>query len=358
MNRQVFKWAVGAVLLLASCSKDDEVLVTEPVKPTKGAYVLSEGPFGASNATKLAYYDYAAASVNGDIFKNNNGGTELGDLGNDALIYGSKMYVVMGGTGNVTVINAADAKLIKRIDFKSNGISRQPRYATAANGKVYVSSYDNSVSVIDTVSLTVTKNITVGSNPEGLAISGNYLYVANSGGLNYPNFDSTVSVVDLSTQAEIKKIKVGINPSRVQANSKGDVYVTYVGDYGSVTAGVAVISSSSNTLKSTLGSAFKFTCVRIVNDMAYFYNNYAGNTVLLYNTATNTIVRNNAITDGTTIQATYGVDVDPSTDELFIADGKDYSSTGSVTCFDKEGKKKYSFSTSPGVLPNKILFIK
>src|SRR5690554_7499977 len=56
---------------------------------------------------------------------------------------------------------------------------------------VFVSSYDGYVSAIDTSSLTVTNRIKVGRNPEGICISNNSLFVANSGGLDYKDRKST-----------------------------------------------------------------------------------------------------------------------------------------------------------------------
>jgi YVTN family beta-propeller protein len=55
------------------------------------------------------------------------------------------------------------------------------------NGKLFVTAYDNTVSVIDTTTLSIVNSITVGPNPEGIATTGNYLYVANSGAFNFPD---------------------------------------------------------------------------------------------------------------------------------------------------------------------------
>jgi YVTN family beta-propeller protein len=67
------------------------------------------------------------------------------------------------------------------------------------------------------------QRIAVGQNPEGLAVSNGKLYVANSGGLNFPDVDSTVSVIDLTTHTELLKITVGKNPGGVCVDSEGDV---------------------------------------------------------------------------------------------------------------------------------------
>ena len=140
----------------------------------------------------------------------------LGDTGNDMIIYGSKLYVVMNGTSQVTVINASTGSLIRRIDFVDGANPKSPRYATAARGRVFVTSYDNTVSVIDTSSLSIVGSVTVGANPDGIAATNNYLYVANSGSYNFPDVDSTVSVIDINTLTETRKITVGKNPNKIE----------------------------------------------------------------------------------------------------------------------------------------------
>ncbi len=358
MNTKIWKLILPAILLMNACKKDDVVIPVTPVVSTAGVYALSEGTF-SSNNTRLAYYDFATGTVSGNIYNTANS-ADLGDTGNDMIIYGSKLYIVMNVTSNVTVLNSENAKLIKKIDFKNGTINKEPRYAVAANGKVYVSAYDGSVSVIDTTTLTITKNITVGSNPEGLAIYGKYLYVANSGGLNFPAPpDSTVSVIDLTTETEIKKVTVGPNPINVAANSTGDIYVGNYGVFGSINPQIYVISGATNTFKTKLDTSLQYSHVRIYNDVAYLYNTYGGTgTCKLLDTKTNTILRNEFIIDGTVVTNPYGINIDDTNGDVYITDSKDFSSSGAVFCFDKTGKKKFSFSTTPGISPNTIAFIR
>ncbi len=345
--------------LVNSCKKVDAPNQVMPVQlsPAVGEYILSEGGFGGNN-TKLAFYTNSSNSVVGDYFlqQNPTQTAGLGELGNDAVIYGSKIFIVMNGSGRVTILNASNGNFIKNISFINNTTNKQPRYAVGARGKLYVTSWDNTVSVIDTTSLSITKSINVGANPEGIAASANFLYVANSGGFN-PVFDSTVSLIDLNTETELRKIKVGINPYKVEINTAGNVYVTSYGDYNNIPASVSVINGSTNITSTNLGSNFAYSNIRIFGDVAYLYNNYGGTgTAKVYNTATNTIIRNEFITDATVVQTPYGVNIDEQNGDVYISDAGNFSTAGNVTCFSSAGVKKFSFSVSPGVNPNKILF--
>ncbi len=350
---------VALAILCNACKKNDEPTPTAPVQltPAIGEYILSEGGFGSNN-TKLSFYNNATNTVVGDFFAQQNptitGG--LGDTGNDMIVYGGKLYIVMNVSGRVTVLNASNATFIKSIGFIEAGVNKQPRYAVAVRGKVYVTAYDNKVSVIDTSSLNIVKTIPVGPNPEGIAASDNYLYVANSGGLNAVP-DSTVSLIDLNTETEIKKIKVGLNPNKIEINQAGNIFVTAYGNFGNIPPSISVINGSTNTNGINLGPNFSYSHIRIFGDIAYVYNNYGcAGTAKVFNSATNTIVRNEFITDGTVITTPYGINVDDLNGDVYIADAKNYVSAGSVTCFSSAGVKKFSFSVAPGVNPNKIVF--
>lgn len=356
MKKNLAKWLLPVLVFMQACSKDDTG-PTPATPPAKGLYVLSEGGFGMNN-TKLGFYDLSSAAFSGDYFvQQNPAETGLGDTGNDAVIYGGKLYIVMNKSSQVVVLNAFGGAVLKRIDFGTAPNFKNPRYAASARGKIYVTAYDNTVSIIDTTTLNIAGSIAVGANPEGIAAHGNYLYVANSGAFNFPDVDSTVSVIDLNTSLEIKKIKVGLNPNKVEVASNGDIYVSAYGNFGNVPASISVINSSSNTLKTTLGATYQYSHVRIFDNIAYFYNNYgSGSTARVYNTNTNTDIRAEFVTDGTIITTPYGINIDEQNGDVYICDAKDYVTAGTVTCFDNLGKKKFSFSTAPGVSPNKVVF--
>ena len=362
MKKNFCKWLLPVVFVMQACSKDD-VPSTPPTAPAKGLYVVSEGG-STPNSSRLGFYNLGTATFTGDYFlQQNPTQTALGSTSNDAIIYGGKMYIVMNVSSEVVVLNAYTGSFIKRIPFGAAPNLKYPRYAEGTRGKVYVSAYDNTVNIIDTTLLTLGAAIPVGQDPEGLAVHGNYLYVANSGGLNYPNVDSTVSVIDLNTNAEIKKIKVGYNPNKLAVAANGDVYVSAYGvafptpPAPVIPASVSVINTSNNTLKTTLGAAYQYSHVRIFGNTAYFFNNYGGvGTAAVYNTDTNAPVRAEFITDGTVVTTPYGLDIDSENGDVYIMDAKDYTTAGTVFCFTKEGKKKFSFSTTPGVNPNKVVF--
>ncbi len=338
------------VTLFASCRKDKQDPISSPqlTAERKGLFVLCEGSFNGNNSS-LTYYDYDSKILTQDQFaKVNNRG--LGDTGNDIKVYGSKMYIIVNVSSTIEVVNAKTAASIKNIKMDDAGKDRQPRYIVFNKNKAFISSYDGTVAVMDTTSLTIEKYITVGRNPEQMAIANGKLYVANSGGLDFNNPDKTVSVIDLNTLTEIKKITVVVNPRGVAADQYGDVYVLSSGNYTDINASMAIIDSKTDLVKKQ--NDFDGGSMIIKDDFAYIstYDH-----VKVYNVKTETIEKEDFITDGTTITSPYGVAVDNLTGEVFITDAKNYISNGEVFCFDKDGHKKYSIAT--GINPNNVVFI-
>ena len=72
--------------------------------------------------------------------------------------------------------------------------------------------------LLDPVSLRVVRTITTGSNPEGLLISDNVLYVAESG-------DGSISANDLANKAAQGQLMVGFGPRRL-AEADGQIFVS------------------------------------------------------------------------------------------------------------------------------------
>lgn len=203
-------------------------------------YVLNSGDWNSNNSS-LTKYNATDGSVEQFSFEKQNN-RALGNTANDIIVYGSKMYIAVAGESNVEVTDLY-AKSIKQI-----ACGAQPRNLAACDGKVYVTYYDGYVARIDTASLQVEAKVKVGRNPEQLAVVGNKLYVANSGGMDYNTalgYDNTVSVVDLASFQEVDKIEVVLNPAVVVPVGSG-VYVASYGNYYDVPSTLQYIAADNS----------------------------------------------------------------------------------------------------------------
>ncbi|NHA03579.1 YncE family protein [Mucilaginibacter sp. HC2] len=375
INYKLLYLLLGCTLMIyGSCRKAQqpvpEVVTTlfppDPNSVVKGFYLVDEGNLGSSKAS-LDYLDYTTGQFSKNIYGQANPQVVkgLGDVGNDVGIYGSKVYIVVNNSNKVEVLNLHTNKRITQIDITNC------RYVTFHNGKAYVSAYlgkvgdpkapNGAVNEIDTTTLQITRTVTVGRQPEEMAIVGEKLYVANSGGYSPPNYERTVSVVDLASFTELKRIDVAINLDRVKADQYGDIYVTSRGDYYNIPSKLFVIDTKTDQVKKEFD--FGVSNLWIDGDTAYMYS-YEFSYITGKNTTTysminvkdETVLNTKFITDGTEaqIKVPYGIAVNPVTKEVLVTDAKDYVSPGTLYCFSTAGKKKWSVIT--GDIPGHFAF--
>lgn len=363
MNQFQLKTILSAAVILSvlsACHKDkNDPTPDKPTAERAGVYVLNEGGYLGNNSS-LTYYDYTTKITTPDLFKTANA-KGLGDTGNDAQVYGSKMYILVNVSSTIEVVDPKTAKSIKHIDMKNGNIARQPRTIVFYQNKAFISSFDGTVAVLDTASQTIDKFIKVGRNPEQMVVSNGKLYVANSGALDYKNPDKTVSVIDLSVLPDVSKLtelkKITLpetNPVTIAADGYGDVYVVAYGSAYPAKPKLSIIDNKTDAIKVTRDfDAGYGTSFLIIGDNAYYYTDAAK--VKVYNVKTEAVTNNSFITDGTSIAVPYAINVDETTGELFITDAIDYSSNGLLYAFDKNGKKEYSIKT--GINPGTIILV-
>mgnify|MGYP003667534376 FL=1 len=237
------------LLVLISCKKEPEEIVVNSTLEN-GMVILCEGLFQQNNSS-VSWVNFSNSTITNTLFQDR-AFRLLGDTGNDMQRYGNKIYIVVNASSTVEIIDALSFKPLQQILMQNGGIAKQPRSVAFYGSNAYVSCYDGFVDVIDTTSMLVTQRIQVGANPEGMAVANNKLYVANSGGLNFPNVDSTLSVIDLSTNTELQKIVIGKNPGSVIADSQGEIYVINRGNYGAIPSSISRVSSQTDAVLSEL----------------------------------------------------------------------------------------------------------
>ena len=241
-----------------------------------GMYLLNEGNMGSNKAT-IDYLDFSKGIYIRNIYgeRNPNVIKELGDVGNDIQVYGDRLYAVINCSHKVEVIDLHSCRRIGQIDIPNC------RYIRFHGDKAYVSSYVGPVSIdpnaqlgaiieVDTATLRITRQVTVGYQPEEFEIVGDYLYVANSGGYRAPDYDSTLSVIDLQDFRQIKKIPVCVNPHRVRKDHYNRLWITSRGDHKDVLPQLTCFSPIAYSLLPITKTPAVSEMV-IVGDSMYFY---------------------------------------------------------------------------------------
>ena len=228
---------VSLALLCVSCDKvgGDVPLV----QSTGNVLVLNNGNWGGNDAC-LTSYNLKTGDVAGGAFMATNG-QALGDLAQDILVDSGNIYVAVYGSQLIFVIDK-DLKLKKTVIAENDGMKLSPRAMVKGGDKLYVTYYEGYLGEIDPDNGYEVRIVKVGSNPDGLAYADGKVYVANSGGMNYPDYDNTVSVVDATSFAVTSTIQVNVNPAKVFA-SGNHVFVSSFGNYADAPAKLQCIDA-------------------------------------------------------------------------------------------------------------------
>lgn len=376
MMRYIYLLLAVLAVALSSCRNEDIVFIPEEVPTTQpeytdvdGFYLLCEGNIN-SNKASLDWFDARTGKYNRNIFPKANPYEvkEMGDVGNDLGIYGSKLYVVVNVSNKVLVLDKRTAKKLGQIDIPNC------RFVKFYKGYAYITSYAGPVQMdpdykqkgyvakIDTATMKEVDRCIVGFQPDQLDIVNGKIYVSNSGGYRKPNYENTLSVIDVATFKEERRIPIAINLSLCKADRRGVLWVVSRGNYYDVPCRLYAYDTRKDRIVKTFDvpvSSFwldgdllyvvsaQWSNITMTNEISY--------AVIDVNKME--VITRNFITDGTEklIKIPYGIAVNPATKDIYVTDAKDYIHPGHLYCFGQDGKKKWDVRT--GDIPGHFVFL-
>lgn len=351
-----------AVLTLTGCEPENPAPVDNPSNneqqdPLHGvALILNEGMWGGNNASLSLLVNDTTGETVDDWFAQKNG-RGLGDVAQDMMAYGNKIYITVWGSNSLEVINRSTSRS-RRVDLGD----LEPRYLASHDGKIYISCYKpNCVVRIDTATLAIESTCLLGDyNPEGMAAVEGKLFVAsqkigNADG-SY-SYDNKVYVVDLASFANPTTVTVGTNPNKVLALNNQYVVVNCFGDYNASTYSytdpeLCVINVS--TLEVTHYDA-DITDMDVYNNSIRGFRSSYGSTAT-YCTITGTptaFTFSSGIMDGGVDP--YKININPNTGDEYLTTTGGYTSNGEVRFTSND--KTRTWSRQAGMLPSKIVFL-
>ncbi len=341
-----------SVVLLTGCFGDGNGPVGAlPPQFTKGVYILNEGNFTRGNST-LSFFLPDSNKVFADVFRTANG-RDLGDTGNDIVVHGAHAYIVVNFSDKVEVISTNDHSSIATIPFLQG--ANPYKISIAPNlQKAYVTNlFQASVSVFDRITFEfLTEKIDVGENPQGVAFANGKVYVCNSG------FGSgrSVSVIDASTDQVLKTITLSDGPANIGLDSDGSVWIVCSGDYGDFadptddTPGkLFALNPTTDEVVDSIEVGGHPGEIAFSNDGYVYVVGELG--IIKVDTRTVEIVANPFIAG-----SFYTVAVDGITNEIYVADAKDFVQNGVVRVYSPSGVALNEFEV--GIAPGSIAFVR
>lgn len=209
-------FTIIAATLFISCEKEETGHEKEGY--AKGAFISCEGSFNAGNGS-VSWYDPDSSEIVNNLFAMVNG-RPAGDVVQSFSVAGDYGVIVANNSQKIEVVDLETFESVSTI----TGFSYPRYFVYSGDGSGYLSngSLEGQVYRIDLAGRKVTDTIEVGHGPERMVISGNNLFVANSGGWGY---DNTVSVIDIQTNKLTETVTVGDIPVDMVVDRDGNIWV-------------------------------------------------------------------------------------------------------------------------------------
>ena len=345
--KRILLTIIAAASILTACDRSNTEIPEVP--STGNILVLNNGNWGGNDAC-ITLYDTKTGTVTANAFQKANG-QNLGDLGQDILAAGNELYIAVNGS-QIVFVTDYDLKIKKTITAEADGNKLSPRYLTKGGNRIYVTYYEGYLGEIDPSKDYTVKTVKVGANPEGLAYIDGRIYVANSGGMNYPDYDNTVSVVSASDFAVVSTIEVNTNPAKVLA-AGGDIYVTSFGNYADIPAKIQKIVPSSGSVTDLPYESVSSAAVGTDEKLYVLCGGYDEQ----WNPLPGKVFVHGAtptafVTDQTTFPDAYSISATPD-GHVFVG-CSDYTTTGDVYMMTPEGTLHAKFD-SQGLNPIAVI---
>lgn len=335
---RLFRPAIlSAILLgLVSCIKWDygddaeEFHVAGP-----GLFICNEGNFQYSNAT-LSFYNPESREIMNEVFYRANG-YRLGDVAQSMTIHNNIGWIVVNNSNIVWAIDLNTFKEIGRIENLTN-----PRHIHFVNdSKAYITQlWDNRIFIVDPMKYEITGYITV---PEMSMESGSTEQMVQLGKYVYCNcwsYQNSIIKIDTETDRVIDCLTVGIQPNSLVLDHDNKLWTMTDGGYEGSPYGYeppTLVKIDVETFKveqclsMTLGNRPSELQLNGTGDTLYWING----DIWRMNIHDNRLPLVPFLPSRNTKY--YGLTVNPSNSDIYVADAIDYQQQGIIYRYSSEG---------------------
>jgi DNA-binding beta-propeller fold protein YncE len=326
--------------------------------PQSGAIVLCEGLWHYSNSD-IYLYDKSSNTITEAYFKTATG-KYLGDNASGILLTDKgNIVLVAGGSHELTYVNPAIPAIINTINI---GYERAtPREITQLGNRYYYTDlYRDEVrsgTVGDTLTLPDNAYQT-GPAPEDIIAYGGKLYIANSGFGDYRQKEESAGTLQIldPTSGKSHYVYVGANLIQLAIN-RNEKYIAcgYLNTPSAVQkgelGGIVFIDLETNQIIRQM-EVKDFTDLALNEKTQAIYYLAKGGLYMLPSVHSRALPQ--LITPNSTTDIWYSLSFDPSTQQLWVGNARNYQSDGEVLMLSPTGNLLNRFEV--GKNPRKVWF--
>lgn len=330
------------LMVLPACRKDkpDQPVETSATAGNHGVYITNEGNFQWGNGS-VSWFDPASGSSVEDLYGPANG-TGLGDVCQSMVLHHGKGYIVVNNSAKVVVVAPTSFVASSTI----TGFSSPRYFLPVGSTKAYVSEMaGNKLRVVDLATNTITGEIPCAGVTQEMALAGGRAFITNES-------KPYVYVVDTAMDAIADSVAVSRGGGTLAADANGKVWVACTGGSGTPAALYRIDPQTADVeavipVPGTPAGPWRLR------------TNGTGDTLYLLNGSVYRMAITGVSFPGSAFipadgRNLYGLGVDPSGGNVYVADAIDYAQRGRVYRYAQDGAVIMDFLV--GRIPNGFVF--
>lgn len=356
-----------SLTLFCACDTTEQHAEEEFGKEGKGVLILCEGNYNSGNSS-LSYYDTETGQVENGVFLRAND-RRLGDTGQSITVLDGAAYIAMENSGIIWKIDTRTFRVEGQLTAGETGHMTNPRHIHFVNReKAYVTDlYSPYITIMNPQTMQSTGSIsTEQAAVNGYASTEEMVQIGHEVFAGCWSYSRKILVIDTDNDCVTDSIVLSSwQPKSLAADAKGKLWAITDGGYdmeggsfGDNTPHLYRIDPASRQVELDLPMETDEATVRIAlspdRSMIYILNNDIYRMRVTDNALPSAPFLRAPVSSNGRRHKLYGIDTDPYSGDIYVADAVDYSQAGTVYRYDAAGNPIANFRV--GITPNGFAF--